>query len=142
MRDSQRSRVYKAELVLEPTEKFDSLGDLMKYFKQIERSKFIQDMAPNLTIWIVDGRGRRRAGCDRITETISKLSFPRSQRNQRMVLHELAHALINYTLEGKERASHGIEFCSMYVKLVSRFIGRDACFKLKESFRVNKVQYE
>lgn len=142
MRDSQRSRVYKAETVIDPTEEFSSIYDLEKYVKRLMKSSFIKEVAPDLIVWISDGRGRRCAGCHKKTRTISHLKFPRSQRNKKMVLHELAHAIINYIMDKKAHASHGIEFCAMYIRLVSRFIGREQAFKLKESFRANKVQYE
>jgi len=78
-------------------------------------------------LFIHDGRGARRAigKCDFDTGDIH-LTFPRGLRQKLIVLHELAHALT----EG----GHSGWFCSVYLKLVRRFMGDAAWEELRWQF--------
>ena len=64
---------------------------------------------------------------------VCHVSIPRALRCELFVLHELAHAL---TFGG-----HGPEFCSAYLKLIRRFMGREVFEDLRFNFRANDVKY-
>lgn len=140
-RDSQRSKVYTAEWATErgkAERRFDEMSDLKARTKQIVESKWWRDRIRfRRTVTVKDGRGRRLACADSWDFSIS---LPRHQRNDWVLIHELAHLLAD-NIHGRRIAAHGREFCMEYLALTRRFRGKAAHDDLKASFKKHGVKY-
>lgn len=155
VRDSQRSKVYKAENSLKDRdtefpklyERFDDMGNLRNYIKQVVNSKWWQKYkAPDMgekndipmrnprfdELTIRDGRGNRRATAVRLA---SEITFPIWARYRLVILHELAHILQS------QKPGHGRQFCRVFIDLVRRFAGKAEADALKQAFKDHKVKY-
>lgn len=143
-RDSQRQRVYEAESVLEsfPT------GLRQDRVRQVDKVRYAsreacQDYVNRVTrskLWeagsVVVGSGKRFRKA--VARGTGQIELPIWARNEWTILHELAHCLT--TAKFKNVADHGREFCSVYIKLVKRFLGPQWAKKLKDSFREHRVK--
>lgn len=140
VRDSQRSRVYKAE------RKVYHLGAPLREVKDIERfikkqlaRKAITRRYPDATKKVVVGDGRgRRAAC---AWGDWKISIPLWARHEMVVIHELAHIVANRHYGSRGVAAHGWEFCSVFLDLVRFIMGREAHDALKASFKEHRVRF-
>lgn len=155
IRDSQRSKVYKAENSLKERkaefpklyERFDDMRALKRYIKRVVDSKWWQKYkAPDMgekndvpmrnptfkELEIRDGRGHRRATAWRMG---AEITFPIWARYRLVILHELAHILQS------QRPGHGRQFCRVFIDLVRRFAGKAEADALKQAFRAHKVKY-
>lgn len=138
VRDSQRSKVYKAETVIHNIgEKFETVNDVSIYLRKIMNSDWFQQRYPEKTWFdIRDGRGTRYARGSNLSYGGVYMNLPRWARRESVILHELAHGL-----QPANTAWHGREFCAIYIELVGRFMGKEAEKKLRESFKANRVKY-
>ena len=133
-RDSDRSKVYKAEFKYERTygtgTKFWSLAEAKKYCDHVLSSKTWQKMAGDVThIAIGTVHGYRLAG--RAWNNNIDLN-PQSGMNQYVLLHEMAHCAGNM--------HHDTQFRIDLLKLVSRFIGKEQAEYLKSCFKEKKLK--
>jgi len=126
-RDSQRSRVYRAE-----REAFDFDGPLMSLGECVDliHLAFARYFPGSRVPLVADGRGRRRAG-----GSSSRISLPRWSRLRWVVLHETAHAVIP-----PRAAWHGPEFAGCYLRLVRRFMGTEAAGRLRASYVAHRMK--
>lgn len=140
VRDSQRSRVYKAERHVH------HLGAPLREVKDIERfikkqlaRKAITRRYPDATrrVEVGDGRGRR-AAC---AWGDWKISIPLWARHEVVVIHELAHIVTNRHFGSYGVAAHGWQFCSVFLDLVRFIMGREAHDALKGSFKKYRVKF-
>jgi|SRR5215212_4538479 len=143
-RDSQRSRVYKAERAAWEnfdTPEFRTVAQCQEYVNDVTYTRFWDErftdgwyLDPEVRIEVSDGRGRRSAAafCDE-----DRIALPKWARNRLVILHELAHILVN---GNRSLASHGPEFVSMYLSLVREFEGEDEAQKLHEAFETHRVK--
>jgi putative metallohydrolase (TIGR04338 family) len=145
MRDSQRSKVYKAEEAfyrasgrLETVWAIEHYVNLLKS-NQALKVKYGQYL--EVPIRVKDGRGNKRASAHR-----NFIVMPVWARYEGVVLHELAHVInirkyysryINRTIAG-----HGWEFCEVYLTLVYHMMGKEAYETLKKSFKAHGVKYK
>lgn len=144
-RDSQRAKVYKADDVLKPfATPLPEVRDVKRFVRRVWSSKRVRQQYPYATSptrWVNhpprvdDGRGCRRA-----LGGLSGITIPRWARKTDVVIHELAHVIVCREL-GNETAGHGWQFCSVYLRLVLLFVGREAHDALKASFRQHRVRY-
>lgn len=148
IRDTQRSKLYKAEEVLEGphTKVFRDLQDITAFVEKVVKSKRFRGLSNwkrSVTLRVESGAGRRSAAFKDGHLDVVRLTLPVFARKDWIILHELSHYLVyvDEKLNGREAAIHGREFCNYYLKLVSYFLGREEADKLKESFRKNKVRY-
>ena len=140
-RDSQRGKVYDAETA---TEIYTANGDMpleeiKAWVEKIVESRWMRGRynfahcagMPK----VKDGRGTRwaRGGA-------SFMTLPCWSRSRLVVLHELAHVIQHreyiWTVAG-----HGREFCSIFLALVYRWIGKDAGDELRAAFKAKKVKF-
>jgi len=152
-RDTQRSKLYKAEAVLD---KFASpireIADVEKYVaRQMKRAtirtRYGTAVDPDRwSLAIKDGRGTRRA----LAYGSHAIGLPLWARKDWVVLRELAHVIHNrlpMAREGTRRqelsggASHGWQFAAIYLDLVRFCMGAEAAEALKASFRKHKVRF-
>ena len=140
-RDTQRSRVYKAERIALSgmAQPLPTVRDVERFVKRVFAMKRVRDAFPNMRAdWmptVRDGRGRRNAcGWD------GGIKIPLWARNEWVVVHELAHT-IAWRQYGYRVAGHGWQFCAVYLKLVLYTMGREAHDVLKRDFKVCRVRY-
>jgi len=137
LRDTQRSKVYKAEWrIPNRGKKFETMDEVNAYVEHICRSSFWKKMKGARAIDIKDGRGRRSA-CAFDTITIA---LPKWARQEIVILHELTHTLVNFDYHNPVPC-HGREFTSTMLKLVKRYMGKKAHEELKASFKQLNVHY-
>ncbi len=140
VRDSQKSKVYKAErsvqTLLSDTEyKFTSLQQCIDFVCKIECSKWYKSVGLcGHNISISDGRGssRARAYC-----SSNRICLPRWARNKMTILHEICH--MHYT--SNFVASHGREFCKLFINAVKRWIGKEEADLLRYAYKTYGVKY-
>ena len=141
-RDSQRSRVYKAERAIRKEyggKHFRETADVERYIKKQFARKTITrrygDIGQHITAH--DGRGRGRAGAWGYND----ITLPKWTRFELMIIHEVAHLMTN-RLHGLNTAGHGWQFCSIYLDLVRFILGKEAHAALKASFKAHKVKFK
>jgi putative metallohydrolase (TIGR04338 family) len=143
-RDSQRSKVYKAEQAA-----FNPFGDvgvmtlstvpeMQAYVDHMRASKWWEGCRyPKITITVTDGRGRSRFACATIDYRGRVIKMPSFARKNWVVLHEVAHHI------AREQGSgwlHDWRFCEIYLDLVRRMMGKAAHDALRASFKKHGVR--
>ncbi len=142
-RDSQRSKVYKAETAAgfdkhQPDPDLRDMPALVRFVRRVWRSKRLRAAWPKCggdPPVVRDGRGHRNA-----TGSAYRVTLPVWSRNRLVVLHELAHA-VTHRQYGWATAGHGHEFCAVFLKLVLWHLGRDAHDRLKAGFKAHRVKF-
>ncbi|UTU07890.1 hypothetical protein CcrC1_gp204 [Caulobacter phage C1] len=139
-RDSQRSKLYKAERVLEPmSSRLETVQEMDTFIRKVLQKAPIQARYASearRSIEVGDGRGRSRtAGGDR-----DGIAVPRAGRTQWIVLHEVAHTL-TMRRYGTHIAAHGWQYAAVYLDLIRFGMGAEAHRTLKESFKAHKVRW-
>jgi hypothetical protein len=61
----------------------------------------------------------------RATGTLYRICLPEWARHKLVIIHELAHAIAQYKVKNGEYAPHGPEFVSIYMRIVSDYLGID-----------------
>lgn len=131
-RDNQRRKVYKAEKFFcfpNPRPEPMSLDECYDFAKMV-----LDDVGCYKALIIKDGRGCRSAWADWYTSRVM-LTLPKFARNKRIILHELAHCLVDNTYQ-----AHGPEFCRVYFELVKRFYGAKEAGELLYAFKMGRVK--
>jgi len=132
-RDSQRSKLYRAERTVGEGQHFPSVAHCQARVDQILASAWWQTRFPALDqVQVRDGRGRRHAGA---FHNRGAISLPRWSRRERVILHELAHLATPASF-----AAHGPEYAAVYLELVGHFMGAAAARDLAEAFRTHRVR--
>lgn len=143
MRDTQKSRLYAADDVLRKYAKpMPEIRDMEAFVKRVMTSKRVQASYPTAFAMfrhmpvVKDGRGRTSAG-----GWSGGITMPLWSRKTDVVIHELAHCIAARNWGSGRIAGHGWQFCSVYLRLVLLFIGREAHDELKASFKQHRVRY-
>jgi len=138
-RDTQRSRLYKAEKVLTSfSERLETPEEIATFLTKVCNRAPIQrryGLHLRRSIEVHDGR-RRRNAC----AWVNYIKMPKWARTQYIVLHEAAHS-INLRKHGTLIAAHGREYAAIYLDLVRFGLGTDAHAALKTSFAAHKVKF-
>ncbi len=114
---------------------FATLYQVKSWLRDVFRSNWFRKQYPDdFDFELYDGRGcsYAHAYCDGET---CYLTLPRNYRDQLTILHETAHCLVCHG------SGHGADFVSTYLKLVRRFLGREAHADLLLNCRVFGVEY-
>lgn len=137
-RDSQRQRVYDAEkeafageLLIEDWDFTATVAYVRrvcasKTWAKLRRRSDPPERAPD----VLPGREG-----DRPSGWAGGVTLPPLARKRWLILHELAHSAAPIV------AQHDWMFCDTYLKLVSRFLGREAAAKLKAAFKKHRVRF-
>lgn len=137
-RDTQRSRVYKADHALDKYGRLETVPEIERFVRKVWKSKRVQAAFRRATKWtpvVEDGRGRRRAGGG-----YTGITMPKWSRTKGVILHELAHTVMHR--EGYEDdPAHGWRFCRTYLLLVLYALGREAHDDLKAAFKANRIRF-
>ena len=147
-RDSQRSKVYKAEnmaFCADNRERHESVEAVITRLNSWISQSWFRSKWQVRKVGVYDGRGSRRAKF--LRNTLLKIgdelvlcavfSFPKWSRMEWVMIHELAHAVTPGHV-----AAHGREFCQNYLLLVRHYLGAAAERRLKIYFRKHRVKYK
>lgn len=125
--DEQQARVYEAEATVPDGREFTTVPECQAYVDQVLASEFWRRRFPRYTrVTVKDGRGRWHGVANKPKR---ELLLPRVSRNERAILHELAHVVTSLRF-----APHGPEFARTYVDLVRAIKGDAAARVLLEAF--------
>ena len=137
-RDSQRSRVYKAE---------SAVFDMHRGMLNQEEVLLFRDKTLSSEYWR-EAKGYKRVLL-RFNKSTSQSSFfdhsdksislPLWAMKKDVVIHEMAHSLT--FKEDKTLPGHGKVFCSHYLNLVAELLGESEAERLEISFWEHKVRY-
>jgi len=137
MRDSQRSRVYKAEdsfEIMYPSKEFKTIKETRDFVDKVTTSSWFKKHWPNVyDIQVDDGRAQRRA----LAKGPRHIGLPRWSRTEAIILHEISHCCT-----WKIGAAHGREFCKTLIRMVQHFMGKEAANHLKVCFKEHRVRYD
>lgn len=144
-RDSQRSKVYRAERAAglvghETAPELATVPLIEDYVETLMGRAWFKrrwPMAANREVEVRPGRGARRA----FASGSRSITIPRWARHEGVILHEMAHIIVQREYQRSEAAAHGWQFCHVYLELVRYAIGREAADELKAQFRNCKVRY-
>lgn len=141
-RDSQRSKLYKAERVLRAyAMPLPTVADMEKYVAKVLKrapivARYPQDLQP---IDVCPGKwGQTRA----LAHGTSRISMPKWSRDTHIVLHEVAHVIAGRVHGARNIAGHGWQYCKVYIDLVHFMMGAEAAAALKISFAHHGVKYK
>jgi hypothetical protein len=132
-RDSDKTKVYRSEWAFQSKvniRQFDNLTEAEKRFNQIKKSKLWGDIGKSC--YLVDNRrmGRATAGRAHIG---GKIELGKTGMDEYTLIHEMAH-------QTRNSMHHGVQFRIHLLKLVSRFMGREAASILKAEFKERKLK--
>lgn len=138
MRDSQKSKLYRAERSLSQFTEHEemTLVEIEAYLNKLVRSAWFQRRWPNIqeARLFGDGRGRRSA-CGWKHGGTAYMTLPRWARNKPVVLHELAHSTSRHH-------GHGWAFAADYLTLITHELGEQAGKELRAAYKKNRVRYK
>lgn len=149
-RDSQKSKLYKAEAALNPWRgphhqillkdlrtssgthgKYSSIEGCQEYVDNLTQQRWFQSRWGQRRIEV-----RNKAYGAASGYTNSHICLPPWSRIERVILHEVAH-----TLTPRHHAAHGPEFAAVFITLVDNHMGRHIGTALRKSFTANRVKY-
>ena len=132
MRDSQRQRVYDAGASISGRSiGRETIQETVAYVDRVVSSSWWRQRSGVNVVEVKDGRGRRSA-----VAWHNVIAIPRWARNERTVLHELAHVLA-YDAD----PPHGPQYAAAYLALVDRFMGPEAGRALREAYAKHRVKW-
>jgi hypothetical protein len=142
MRDSQKSRVYRSDHVLDKYGRLETIPEIEVFVRKLWSSERLKKAfgPKGMYSWVPkirDGRGRVKAAGN-----ASGIWLPLWSRSKGIIIHELAHTLSHRVYGSRNIAGHGWEFCDCYLTLTKIALGRPAHDELKRAFKENKVKYK
>ena len=132
-RDSQRSKVYKAEVEAFPgihEAAWGTLDECEAFAERVKATDYWQSNDGWMKVSFGDGRGRRRA-CYK--GAFRRVCLPKWARNRWVIVHEMAHCLTHKT-HGMDVPAHGSTFCTHYAHLARELFGTGAAALLVAKF--------
>ena len=148
-RDSQRSKLYKAEREIKSPladERIETVPEIQKWVDKIcSYAWFKRRFGNDIRIEVEDGRGRRSAQGERCLYRRLKndnieiydgyIKLPIWARKKWVILHEMAHAVCPY------KPGHGRYFARCFLSLIHHVLGYEVKKEFVEAFKKNKVKY-
>lgn len=161
LRDSQRQKLYNAERAVPFGVTFDTVEDCQRYVNKVWASpwtlrRFVvsehtrQEIKahPNAADYILSKAQERKPpivrpghGSRSAFYRLGTITLPKWARNERVILHEIVHALRFRHVWNHTEPPHGWQFANTFLELVRHFMGREAHDTLKASFRKHKVRF-
>lgn len=154
MKDSQKSRVYKAEQLLRRHISHEYLGDIeacQAYIDKVLARKYIQKHYPThsrngrtpyapILIKSIPGKHRwAHAYCPEGRIELGSGDLAAWSRTNSVILHELAHILA-WRKHLEHTGSHDWAFAAVFLDLVRHMMGADAANTLKREYKAYKVR--
>lgn len=131
-RDSQRTRLYRAEDELSPGRRLPTVQVLQAYVDELATTEWFVTRWGRRSFEVRPGHGHRRATADRN----GVLQLPRWSRTELVVLHEVAHCLTP-----ERYAAHGPEYAGVFLSLVRRRLSPAAGQALEDAFGRHRVRW-
>ncbi len=139
-RDSQRSRVYRAETPL-PSSPLPGLDACAGFADRVVGTLWWHERFPAATIDRVPrlrpGNGARQAFLRDEDDGSHTITLPRRYRTKGVVLHELAHWALR---EQPDLPDHGRTFTRILLDATEEFLGEERATVLAEGYRVHSVR--
>ena len=132
--DSDKTKVYRSEWAFQGKVKireFKNIDEAEKRLQQIKKSKLWKDIGGK-NVYLVDNRRMGRATAGRAFHG-GKIELGSTGQDEYTLIHEMAHQTHN-------SMHHGVQFRIHLLKLVSRFMGREAAAVLKAEFKERKLK--
>lgn len=135
--DSMRSKVYEAEFRFQrrvPSIEFSTFRQAERYLNKVLKSKTWEKVAanPKKKVWLAEAAANTRSFAGRAHGGGKIELHKRHGMNEYTLLHEMAHQAGHW--------HHDVGFRQCVLKLVSRFMGRDAAKVLKEEFKYQRLK--
>jgi putative metallohydrolase (TIGR04338 family) len=138
-RDTQRSRVYRAESRL-ASSPLPGLDACARFAGRVVGTLWWTQRFPDRDLGALPrfrpGNGARRAFFREECDDPS-ITLPRRYRTKGVVLHELTHWALGL---GDGLAPHGETFARVLLDLTTEFAGTDAAAALRDAFRAERVR--
>jgi putative metallohydrolase (TIGR04338 family) len=139
-RDSQRSRLYKAEHIIRYSGRgFDSIDEIQEYTNKLLNSAWFKKRFTAKRIFVAKGRHDTSAWANSHTREISMPTW--TWGSEAVVLHEIAHILCDDKHGSDKVSGHGREYARILVELVDHCMGKDCGKVLRDSFKKHGVKY-
>lgn len=142
-RDSQRSKLYRAERAYFGDEMFGekmTLDECRKALDKILASAWVKrhyGARLGLGVDLLDGRGSRNGRAHSPMFCVPRIHLPKVCRTLPVLCHELAHVVTP-----NDKTAHGWQFALNYLRLVGHVLGQHRQLGLRESFRKHRVRYK
>lgn len=115
-----------------------TLEEIDQYVRLLISLKWFQERWPiDFYPEIKDGRGSQMAKGNKWM-----LSFPNRLRCKMIVLHELAHFIVERHYGARTKAWHSREFCAVYLELVQHEMGKEVATILRDAFKATGAKYK
>jgi len=138
-RDTQQQRLYDAEKFLRTEgRQFQSIDEIQTYIDRLVAEAWWGRRYRRVKINIKMGRAGSAA---RAYNYGNRISMPQWAWHESIVLHEVAHLIVNQVYGVDGVAGHGREFARILVGLVDHKMGKANGKALRESFRKHKVKF-
>jgi putative metallohydrolase (TIGR04338 family) len=131
-RDSQRSRLYRAEDDVGPGRRLPTVPVLQAFVDELAASDWFTARWGARSFDVRPGHGHRRATADRN----GVLQLPLWSRTELVVLHEVAHCLTPV-----EYAAHGPEYAGVFLSVVRRRLTPATAQTLEDAFARHRVRW-
>lgn len=145
-RDSQRSKMYKAERAFWNTHPAGSyrpkgLEELKEQVWAIWKDETVRKAFPEITSKSVPGVRRKRGGGAHASPYRNHLAFSKTTCQPWVVIHELSH-MIHFYIAGSYdgEAWHGPEFAAIYLRLTEICYGFETREGLAAAFRQHRLK--
>lgn len=139
VRDSQRSKLYRAEYVIRKDgQKFNSIEEIQAYVDKLLGSAWAKRRGWGGSITVVKGREGTAAYAKAYRNIISLPSWAWCEA---VVIHEICHKLTDWEYGHGRIAWHGREFARIYLEVVRHKMGDESWRKLKDAFVEAKVKH-
>jgi putative metallohydrolase (TIGR04338 family) len=133
-RDSKRERVYDAQRAQPEYNQLLSWPEVEAFIAEINASRWFRARWDTV-IQPVFKRGGSAYGYPG-----GRITLPAFARSKLIILHEVAHSVCCEDPGYQARlASHGPEFCGVYLALLDRFMGPEVAGRVRAEFRSRRV---
>lgn len=131
--DSQRQKLYNAERSVSVGKIFKNLRQAQAFLEEVLDSTWFRSRFGKVEIRMEMTKGWTRSYCRRSSKLIRMLP---QHLNERVIIHELTHALVP-----APHAGHGRLFCAIYLDIVRQYLGERCYGQLLKGYRREGVKY-
>ncbi|HEX3623004.1 MAG TPA: hypothetical protein VHT97_11875 [Acidimicrobiales bacterium] len=131
-RDSQRSRLYRAEGEVDAGRRLPTVERMQAWVDALAATDWFLARWGERAFDVRPGFGHRRATADQH----GVLQMPKWARTELVLLHEVAHCLTPATC-----AAHGPEYAGVLLALARRGMGPATAQALEDAFDVSRVRW-
>lgn len=133
--DSRRQKLYDAERGVSKGESFKTVAQCQRYIDRLTSLQWFVRRFGEMTVKVEATQGFRKSYCRGKGDGALIRILPEHQ-NQRVLIHELTHALVP-----APHAGHGRLFCKIYAELVRFELGEAVYKQLLAGYRKQNVKY-